>query len=115
MRQSFETIEPDGKQAGLLVELDRVIALCCAEPPDPSISYELDQLRSVRSSLEKAAPGSRFTDDIVIGAFAVKNIADWNPALADVLMRLDYKLRQELMQSPERDSGATSHPKSVAA
>jgi hypothetical protein len=115
MRQSFEAIKPDVKQAGLLAEVDRVIALCYAEPPDPSVDYELEQLRIVRSSLEKAAPKSEIADDIVIGAFAAKNIADWNPPLADVLMRLDFRLRQELTQSAERDKEVTSHPKTVAA
>jgi hypothetical protein len=115
MRQALETFKSDVKQAGLLAEVDRVIALCSAQPPDPSIRYELEQLHILRSSLEKVYPVPQIAEDIVIGAFAAKNIADWNPDLADVLMRLDYRLRQELTQGSERDSRIASHPKTVAA
>jgi hypothetical protein len=77
----------------LIAEVDRVLALCMAERREPSVDYEMEQLYLIRSALEKAYPESGLPGNIVIGAFAAKNIADWNPALADALMGLDYRLR----------------------
>jgi len=82
--------------AGLIAEVDRVLALCMSERCEPSVDYEIEQLHLIRSALEKAYPESWLADNIVIGAFAAKNIADWNPDLADALMDLDYKLRSKI-------------------
>jgi hypothetical protein len=93
MTPAFASTQQISIGAGLIAEVDRVLALCMAAPPDASVGYEIEQLYLIRSSLEKTHSESGPVEDIVIGAFAAKNIADWNPALADALMDLDYKLR----------------------
>jgi hypothetical protein len=112
MTQTVASTQETSTGVGLIAEVDRVLALCMAEPRDPSVAYEIEQLQMIRTVLEDSTLESngRFGGkiQIVIGAFAAKNIADWNPPLADALMSLDYKLRHLRSQHRQGESQAAA-------
>lgn len=64
--------------------------------PDPVVESELHALAQVSNWVETMWPlPANLQDQIQIGAVAAKNIADWNPELATLLMKLDYALRHD--------------------
>lgn len=80
----------------MLATIDEVIDLCGAAEPDSTIEREIRELQALKSALQELWPLSiEIKKKIDLGPFAAKNIADWNPLLADVLMRLDYSLQHD--------------------
>jgi len=87
-------------QREILAAIGRVVELCRSAQPDPTIDHEIRQLDALKSAIEDHWPLSPdIKNRIDIGPFAAKNIADWNPALADALMHLDYDLQHAANRS----------------
>jgi small subunit ribosomal protein S1 len=80
--------------------IQEAIALCTDAlnaGPDEAVAYELRQLEVLEDAVSHRRPlPQHMKDRMDLGPFAAKNIADWNPALANALMRLDFSLRHEL-------------------
>jgi small subunit ribosomal protein S1 len=80
--------------------IQEAIALCkdvLNAGPDEAVAYELRQLEVLEDAVSHRQPLPQIMKDRMdLGPFAAKNIADWNPTLANALMRLDFSLRHEL-------------------
>jgi hypothetical protein len=96
----------------LLLKLQHAIDLCLLEKPEAVIDAALTQLRTFQSTLQQGQPLA--LNQIFIGAFAAKNLDDWNPALATVLMYLDSHLKQHAAtSSPTQIASPKTHPPSA--
>ncbi len=86
-------------QATVLWAITQVMDQCRtseASQPDAAVRAELVALATLYSFIRQQWPLSeQMKQKIDLGPVAAKNIADWNPALADSLMILDYALRHD--------------------
>lgn len=79
----------------ILADIEAAIHLCRTALPDAAVEREILELEELHSVVRDHWPlKDEWKNKIDIGAFAAKNIADWNPELADCLMKLDYELRR---------------------
>jgi hypothetical protein len=83
-------------QADMIAALDRTIELCEQVQQkhfDDRIATVLPALRSIQDDVRTRWPLS-FTDKkkINIGLYAMREIMEVHPYIADVLMKLDYRL-----------------------
>jgi hypothetical protein len=89
-------------QQEALAAIGRVASMCRSAQPDPTVDHEILQLEALKSAVEDHWPLPPMVKNrIDLGPFAAKNIADWNPDLADALMQLDYALQHDLSRLPE--------------
>jgi hypothetical protein len=81
--------------AAFMIEVQQAIDLCMRQPEEPVISIAIDQLRSIQSALQQGQSPQELVAQrkVFIGAYAAKNLDDWNPELARVLMNLDFRLK----------------------
>jgi len=83
----------------VLAAIDEAIAACQKSQLVHSnvvVAEELDALQTIAAAVRLEWPlSSTFKNKINVGPVAAKNIDDWNPSLASILMRLDYALRHE--------------------
>jgi hypothetical protein len=83
-------------QECVLAAIGRVAELCREALPDAAVEHEIRELAALKSAVEESWPlPSSVKREIDLGPFAAKNISDWNPALADALMHLDYALQHD--------------------
>lgn len=84
--------------AALLRHIDHVIDLCRGQMPNAAVAYEIEHLQQIRQSVALDQP---LPKQIVLGAFAAKNIDDWNPELAGELMTLDAEVRRSASRTKD--------------
>jgi hypothetical protein len=93
-----------GTQEEALSAISKVAALCRSAESDPAVEREIRELEAIRSAVEDRWPLlPSVKQRIDLGPFAAKNIADWNPELADSLMLLDYALQHDLVSQERAD------------
>jgi len=84
------------EQETVLTAIRCVSVLCRLAQPDAAVEHEIRELEALMSAVEGRWPlPPSVKQQIDLGPFAAKNIADWDPALADVLMHLDYALQHD--------------------
>jgi hypothetical protein len=92
----LDTDAEAGTASSILGDIKAAIELCRAALPDAAVEREIRELEALQSVVRDRWPlDGELKSKIDIGAFAAKNIADWNPELADSLMRLEYKVRRQ--------------------
>ena len=98
---------PEGA-ARLIATLDDVLRECKESEersPDVVVRAEMQALHSLKNAIEDQWPLEQpYSKAFQIGPIAAKNIADWNPALADSLMQLDSTFRHADERARESDS-----------
>ena len=86
----------NAKQEDVLFTIRQVAELCTAALPDAAVEYALRELQAIELAVAEHWPLSADEkDQISLGPFAAKNLADWNPVLSTALMRLAYSLRRD--------------------
>jgi hypothetical protein len=96
IKTSNVRLENVEEQQTILTTIRQVAELCRSVKQDPAVEHEIRELEAIGSAVEvdwPLPPGIKRQIDL--GPFAAKNIADWNPTLADVLMHLDYTLQHD--------------------
>jgi hypothetical protein len=81
----------------MVTRIDEVLQECEASQStswDSVVAAEIAALAELRLQVGEEWPlPLQLKDAINVGPVAAKNIADWNPELAESLMKLDYALR----------------------
>ena len=78
-------------------KIAHAIEKCEDAMPDPAIEHALHELQALKAAAEQQWPlPTTVIDKLDLGPFAAKNIDDWNPELAKLLMKLDYELRDNI-------------------
>ena len=90
-------VQPVGvTKAAVLAAIERVLGLCRSEQNDSAVAYVVAALERVREAVLQEWPlSAEVKGTIYLGAFAAKNLDDWNRALAGPLMTLDYILKND--------------------
>ena len=86
----------NARQEDVLIAIRHAVELCTVALPDAAVEYALGELQAIEAAVEGHWPltaGEK--DQISLGPFAAKNLADWNPVLSTALMRLAYSLRRD--------------------
>jgi hypothetical protein len=85
------------EQEAALASIEVVMGLCRSAESDPAIDYELQELAAIRAAVQQEWPlPAALKQQISLGPFAAKNIADWDTELANALMSLDYALQHDI-------------------
>ena len=100
LRESLsKDVRPRDGQSRMLDVIRRVIKICDDSQqngPDPAIAYEINKLHSLEDAVAKQWPlHVRVKSTIDVGPFAAKNIEDWDPVLAEMLVRLDFSIQHD--------------------
>jgi len=98
MKQAVKITRKDASAHSLALQaIQLVLEQCYAsqqEQPDLTVGEEITALETLSKAVGKQWPlPEEITSSINLGPVAARNISDWNPALADSLMKLDYGLR----------------------
>jgi len=98
MKQAVKITRKDTPTHTLALRaIQLVLEQCYAsqqEQTDPTVRDEITALEALNKAVVNQWPlPEEITSRINLGPVAARNIADWNPALADSLIKLDYGLR----------------------
>jgi len=81
----------------MLQAMDRILDLCRDSQSKDfavSVSKEIESIQYLRDRVAEQWPLSRdIKSDIFIGPYAARNLDDWAPQLAHLIMTLDYALK----------------------
>jgi hypothetical protein len=85
--------------AAVLAAVEHVLGLCAQsqeKEPDSAVAYAIRGLYAVREAVAYAWPlSAEVKGQTNLGAFAAKNLYDWNKDVAGALMTLDYVLKND--------------------
>lgn len=103
------------EQQRLLEVMDRILELSRASQSKdfaPSVAKEIESIQYLRDRVTEQWPLPKsIISDIYIGPYAARNLADWTPNLAHLIMTLDYVLKHngdgvdELLTEVLREGG----------
>ncbi len=95
-------------QADMLCAIQRALDLCNASQnaaSDPVVVAEIEALQMLADAVCRQWPlDEEVKKRINIGPVAARNIADWNPGLANALMTVDYALRHDGVGVKDEDA-----------
>ncbi len=98
MKQAVKIPPKDKSTHALALQaIELVLEQCYAsqqEQSDITVGQQIAALQTLTQAIHAQWPlPEEITARINLGPVAARNIADWNPSLADSLMKLDYGLR----------------------
>jgi hypothetical protein len=78
--------------------LNLIADRCRSAVPDVAVDYEIQELEAIKRAVERRWPlAPAVKKQMTIGAFAAKNLQDFDPTLADLLMKLDFALQHDVV------------------